>query len=362
MLSDPYKLEDGFYIAYTGCRTTRERNARGNGINVYVVTRQSGEWNLIQSLDGLVNPSFLTIDEKRSVLYSVHGDSSEISSYRINPHSGQITPLNTVQTGGKNPVHLAIDPTGKFMVVPNHISSNIAVIAINADGSLGKMTDLHTLDAKPGPHRVEQPFPKPHQTEFDPTGRLIAVPDKGADLIWSFHLSTEGKLIPAPVSSTPTREGAGPRHIAFHKTQPLAYVVNELDSTVTAYHYDEMSGRFSPFQVITTLPETFTGNNRASEIAISYEGNFVYASNRGSETLCIYSINPESGMLREVNNIDSLGRTPRFFTEDPTGKYLYVANEDSDNIVTFSISGGQARPTGQVTHTGSPVCIMFFGA
>jgi 6-phosphogluconolactonase (cycloisomerase 2 family) len=356
----------GFYFAYTGCRTTRERNARGDGINVYRVEAATGHWEHVQLLGDLVNPSFLTLDAAKRTLYAVHGDSSEVSSFRVDPENGCISPLNQQSTRGKNPVHLAIDPTGRFLVIPNHVTagdmkSSLVVLPIREDGSLGEVVDLHELHGKIGPHRVEQPFAKPHQTEFDPSGHFIVVPDKGLDVVWTFRLDEAGKLHTAEPPFVQARETSGPRHIAFHRQKPLAYVINELDSTVTGYRFDPASGRLEPFQIIPSLPESFTGNSRGSEIAVSPDGRFVYASNRGFDSVAIFAVDPTNGWLRPVDYPQSQGKTPRFFAIDPTGKFMFVANEDSDTIVTYAIDHetGKLSATGNVVQTGSPVCIVF---
>ena len=151
------------HFAYVGSRTTRERNARGVGLSVYEVDPGSVEWKLVQVLEDLVNPSFLAFDRKQEMLYSVHGDRSEISAFRIAPRTGKLTLVNQESTGGKNPVHLCIDLGNRFVVVANHITSSLAVLPLGADGALGKLCDLVTLAGNLGPHRVEQPFPKPHQ-------------------------------------------------------------------------------------------------------------------------------------------------------------------------------------------------------
>lgn len=349
------------YFAYVGCRTTRERNARGDGINVYRVDAQSGRWEHVQLMPGLLNPSFLAFDRTKRCLYTVHGDSNEVSSYRIDGATGRITPLNKQDTKGKNPVHLAIDPANRFMVVSNHVTSTLAVLPVREDGSLGELTDLVTVQGQIGPHRVEQPFAKPHQNEFDPSGRFIVVPDKGLDRVFTFRLTPEGKLVAAEPPSVVARETSGPRHVAFHPHLPYAYVVNELDSTVTGYQYEAETGRLTPFQIVSSLPESFTGNSRASEIAVSADGRFVYASNRGFDSVAVLAVNPANGWLTAVEFAVSDGKTPRFFALDPTGQYMFIANEDSDTIVKFTVdrASGKLAKTDDAVKTGSPVCIVF---
>lgn len=350
------------YFAYVGCRTTRERNARGDGIGVYRVDAESGRWTQVQLVPDLVNPSYLAFDRTRNFLYTVHGDGSEVSAFRRDPETGQLGALNRGSTEGKNPVHLAFDATNRWLVVANHITSTLAVLPRNEDGSLGRISDLVALTGKLGPHRVEQPFAKPHQVEFDRQDKFIVVPDKGLDRVFTFQLDPgKGKLAaiaaPAPIA----REGAGPRHVAFHPSNRLAYVVNELDSTVTAYRFDPATGALTPFQVVSSLPDTCVGNSRGSEIAISPDGRFVYASNRGYDSVAIFAVDASSGRLTPVEWVPSLGKTPRFFAFDPAGRFFSVANEDSDTIVAFRAdkATGRIAATGEVVKTGSPVCIIF---
>lgn len=349
------------FFTYVGCRTTRERNARGDGLNVYHMDAATGRWTHVQLVADLVNPSFMALDNNLQVLFTIHGDSSEVSAFRIDDASGTLSLINRQSTAGKNPVHLAVDPSNRFLVLPNHITSTLAVLPIATDGALGQVRDLVTLEGAIGPHRVEQPFGKPHQTEFDPSGRFVVVPDKGLDRVFSFRFDPTGRLIPASPASVAARENAGPRHVAFHPRLPFAYVVNELDSSVTVYGFDSGTGALEPVQLVPTLPDTFTGNSRAAEIAVSHDGCFVYASNRGHDSISVFAVDGDNGRLRSVQWAAAEGRTPRFFTLDPTGRFMFVANEDSDTIVQFSIDSktGILTATGEVVRTGSPVCILF---
>jgi 6-phosphogluconolactonase len=351
-----------FYFAYVGSRTTRERNARGDGINVYRVDAATGRWTHVQLVDGLLNPSFLTLDRSGRFLYCVHGDSSEISAFSVNPGLGTLTFINQEATQGRNPVHLSLDLGNRFIVLANHVTSSLAVLPRHEDGSLGKLVDLVVLDGEIGPHRVEQPFAKPHQVEFDPSGRFIIVPDKGLDRIFTYRLDqASGKLIAVDAPPAPAREGAGPRHVAIHPSSTLVYVINELDSTVTAYRLDQEHGSLTPLQVVSALPDTFVGHSRAAEIMVSKDGRFVYTSNRGHDSIAILSVDPTSGRLTNIGWESSRGRTPRFFTFDPSGTWLFVANEDSDSIATFRIDHetGMLSHDGEAVRTGSPVCIVF---
>ena len=351
-----------FYFAYVGSRTTRERNARGDGINVYRVDAATSQWTHVQLVDGLLNPSFLTLDRSGRFLYCVHGDASEISAFSIDPERGKLTFINQETTAGKNPVHLSVDPGNRFLIVANHVTSSLAVLPRHEDGSLGKLVDLVALEGQIGPHRVEQPFAKPHQVEFDPSGRFVVVPDKGLDRVFTYQLDeTTGRLTAVDAPPAPAREGAGPRHVAFHPRQNIVYVVNELDSTVTAYRFDSECGNLTPLQVLSSLPDTFIGHSRAAEITVSKDGRSLYASNRGHDSIAIFSVDQASGRLTNIGWEGSRGRTPRFFALDPSGTWLFVANEDSDSVAAFRIERetGMLSYDGEAIRTGSPVCIIF---
>jgi 6-phosphogluconolactonase len=352
----------GTCFAYVGSRTTRERNARGDGINVYREDVESGGWTHLQLVTGLANPSYLAFDRTKQFLYAVHGDLSDISAHQVDPRTGKLTFISSAGTSGKNPVHLTVDPTNRFIVVANHISSTVVLLKRNADGSVGELADKVTLTGQIGPHRIEQPFAKPHQVEFEPSGKFIIVPDKGLDQVFTLRIdAAAGKLILVDAGTPRSRDGSGPRHVAFHPKGAFAYVVGELDSTVTAYRFDTGTGKLTPFQALTTLPDSFVGNSRASEIAVSRDGRFLYASNRGHDSIVSFSVNQSDGRLAPVGWTDSRGKTPRFFAFDPAQGFLFVANEDGDSIIPFRVDEqhGTLRSAGDGVRSGSPVCIVF---
>ena len=356
------KGEGTAMFVYVGCYTTKQRNARGEGINVYTMDRASGSWTHVQLVKDLVNPSWLTLDRRQRFLYSAHGDGEVATAFSIEPSTGQLKLLNQQATGGKNGVRIAVDATNKFLVCANYSSGTVAVLPINPDGALGALTDLVSLTGTPGPHRTEQSSPHPHDVPFDRSGRFVVVPDKGLDKVFVYRLDTaRGKLVPNDAPFATSRPGAGPRHVDFHPSQPYAYVINELDSTITTYRFEPTSGELKALQVITTLPPSFTGNNTTSEIAVAPSGRFVYGSNRGHDSIAIFAVDPGTGALTPVDWEPTQGKTPRFFGLDPSGTYLYAANQDSDTIVCFRVdqSNGKLKSTGNVVKTGSPSSIVF---
>ncbi|MDU9394672.1 lactonase family protein [Pseudomonas japonica] len=346
--------------AYVGSRTTRERNARGDGISVFAVDQEQGRLTLVQLVEDLVNPSFLTLNRRGDRLYAVHGDRSEVSAFRVDPASGQLSFLNRQSCEGKNPVHLALDPSERFLVVSNHVSGTLAVLEVNADGALGALVQLVALHGPLGPHRVEQAFAKPHFNLFDGSGQFVLVPDKGLDRIFVFRFD-DGRLVPTEQGFVASREGAGPRHVAMHPRAPLAFALNELDSTLTSYRFDPASGALQPVQVVPSLPSSHTGNSRAAELEISADGRFLYASNRGSDSIAVFAIDAASGRLEPVQFAASGGQTPRFFTLTPNQRFLFALNEDSDSIVALAVDprSGCLSDSGFSLGTGSPVCMVF---
>ena len=356
------KDEGAAMFVYVGCYTTKQRNARGEGINVYRMDRASGAWTHLQLVRDLVNPSWLTLDGQQRFLYSAHGDGEVVTAFGIDKSTGQLKLLNQQATGGKNGVRIAVDSTNKYLVCANYSSGTVAVLPINSDGSLAPLSDLASPPGKPGPHRSRQDSSHPHDTLFDRQGRFVVVPDLGLDTVFVYKLDTaSGKLVANDPPSVTTRPAAGPRHVDFHPSKPYAYVINELDSTIATYRFDPERGELKAMQVITTLPPAFTGDSTTAEIAVAPSGRFVYGSNRGHDSLAIFAVDQATGVLAPVGWEPTQGKTPRFFAIEPSGTFLYAANQDSDTIVTFRVdqATGKLAPAGQVVKTGSPSTIVF---
>ncbi len=343
------------WLAIVGCRTTRERNARGTGIGVFRVT-EDGPWQEVARLDGVENPSFLAADAAGRTLWAIHGDGTQASAFRIGP-GGELALLNTVGTEGRNPVHLALMPGGRHLAVANHWTGTVAVLGIAPDGALLPGPALHPLPGEPGPHRVEQPFAKPHGTHLDPSGRVLLVPDKGLDRIFAFRW--DGAAL-APAGWAQAREGSGPRHVAIHPSGRWAWSLNELDSTVLAMALDAGAATLRPVQVVPSLPDTFTGFSRAAEVAMPADGGTLYVSNRGHDSIGAFAVDAATGRLAPLGWWPTGGRTPRFIGLTPDDAWLYAANEEDDTITRFRRGAdGRLHPEGEAAQTGSPTCILF---
>lgn len=347
-------------FAYTGCRTTRERNARGKGIGVYSV--EGDKWTLVETHPTLDNPSFLALNSEQTVLYTVHGDGGEVSSFKIDAASGKLTHLNTQSCLGKNPVHLEFSVDGTHLLIANYATGNLAKLLVLGDGSLGAAVKSDTLPGTPGPIPKEQGSSHPHHIPRYVTTSISSswhiVPDKGLDTVFAVNWQDRENPTILPYRWL---AGSGPRHSAFHPTLPLIYVANELNCTMTIWLFDADSGELKPLDTVPTVPEAMRADSSAAGIAIHPSANAVYVSNRGHNSVCVVQLDPRNGMSGKSEWVSTDGDFPRFISLDPQGRHLYVANERTDTIVQFAINqeSGQLVPTDEVIETGSPVSIVF---
>jgi 6-phosphogluconolactonase (cycloisomerase 2 family) len=337
--------------------------ARGDGVNVYRVDAASGAWTHVQHLGGLENPSYLALSPDQRFLYSVHGDGEHATAFALDRVTGFAKLINQGATGGSNGVRQAVDPTGRFLIVANYASGNVAVLAIAPDGSLADQQQLVALPGEGGPNPVEQASSHPYDVVFDPSGRFVLVPDKGLDRVFVLGFDPASGRLAAEPGAVKARPGAGPRHLAFHPRLAIAWVLNELDSTIATYRWDATHGTLAPLAVTTTLPADFAGTSTTAEIAVTPDGRHVYGSNRGHDSVAIFAADARDGSLSPIGWQQTQGRGPRFIGLDPAGRFLYAANEQSDTVVTFRVDAGsgQLAPTGEVIKNASPVAIVLAG-
>ncbi len=343
--------------AYVGCRTTKERNARGKGISVYEISQETGTWKLIQCLETEPNPSYQTLDQNKEFLYSVHGDFTKVSSYRISADH-TLEYLNTVDIGGKNPVDITVDKENRHVIVATLQGGTLYTIERNEDGSLGKVVATYTYEGK-----EEGKVSTIHQCLWDQKKNYIfacaqgRVNGYGQMRALKYNHET-GTLV--QTAQFFSRTWDEPRHAAVHSNNRWVYMCEEKGNKVLFFSFNEEDGSFEALQELTTVPETVTGYSDASEVMIDPSGKYVLVSNRYTDSIAVYRIDPVTGYLKNTGFFPCLGKTPRFFCFAPNQK-CYVANEDSDTIVefTFDSKTGQLSPTGNIVATGSPVCIVF---
>jgi 6-phosphogluconolactonase len=314
------------------------------------------------------DPSFLAIDPTRRFLYAVNEvsqyegrTSGGVSAFAIAPGTGKLTFLNEVPSGGAGPCHLTVDKTGKYVLVANYGGGSLAVFPILKDGRLGQASAfVQHKGASVNPQRQEGPHA--HSIYMSPDNRFVISADLGLDEVFIYRFdAAKGTLTPNIPPSATVSSGAGPRHFAFHPNRKFGYVIDELQSTITEFSYDAATGALDVLQPVSTLPPDFKGESTAAEVEVHPSGKFLYASNRGLDTIAVFAVNSRKGTLTPLAQVPTLGKTPRNFKIDPTGSYLFVANQDSDNVVQFRINPatGLLAPTGQVLQVPSPVCVTF---
>jgi 6-phosphogluconolactonase len=358
-------------ITYIGTYTRRESfvDGKAEGIYIYRLDPDSGELTYAATVtsESMVNPSFLTVSPDRRFLYAVNeiggdkGPHGTVSAFAVDPATGGLRYLNQQSTHGLAPCYVHIEPEGRYCLVANYETGNLGVLPIQADGRLGEATDVVQFSGS-GPNPDRQAGPHAHMVLSDPAGAYILVVDLGSDRLMAFRLDRErGALVPAETPWTQLSPGSGPRHLAFHPSWPFAYVINELQSTITALRYG--SGMFEALQTLSTLPADFTGQNLGAAIKVAPSGRFLYASNRGHNSIATYAIDPQTGPLTLVGHEPTQGIGPRDFTIDPSGALLLAANQDSDTVVTFRIhpESGTLRATGHMAAVPTPVCLQLCG-
>jgi 6-phosphogluconolactonase len=309
------------------------------------------------------SPAWIALHPNGRVLYA--GNEVEdgfVSAFALNPATGALTLLNTRSAHGVRPCHVSIDPTGRALVVANYSSGTVALLPIQTDGRLGEATTVirHTgssivTDRQAGPHA--------HQAVVDPSGRFVLVVDLGLDKVLVYRLdAAKGTLVAHDPPSSDTRKGAGPRHLAFSKDGMRAWVINELDNTISPFAWDAARGTLTPAgPSVRTLPGGYTGPSSTAEIEVHPSGRFLYGSNRGHDSLARFAIDASTGSLRPLDHTPIAGKAPRHFAIDPGGRWLLAAGQSSNTIAVFAIdpSDGRLTPSGAVTSTPTPVCILF---
>lgn len=343
--------------AYVGCRTTEERNARGKGLKTYKI-EQDGQWQEIQCLATEENPSYQTLDNEKKFLYSVHGDITKVSSYKILA-DGTLEYINMLDIGGKNPVYITVDKMNKYLIVATLQGGFVCSLERNTDGSIGKMVSKIKYEGKKAENHSFV-----HQCIWDQNKEFILAPaqgriiGKGQVRVLRFN-SEDGSL--TETERFYAREYAEPRHISVHPNNKWVYLINEKENNMTFFEFNSQKGKLTPRQILPTLPDTYTGDGQASASLIDPSGQILIGSNRIHESLVLYRINQHTGYLKILGFASVLGKTPRFMTFNEDGSKLYVANEDSDTIVELKLDAdkGILEYTGRIIATESPVCISF---
>ncbi len=268
---------------------------------------------------------------------------------------GTLRQLSDKPSGGANACFVSVDPNGKFVMVANYTGGNVAAFPLAADGSIAGEATLHQHEGSgPNPKRQKNAFA--HSILSSPDGKFALSADLGADRIYVYDIQKTLEL----KSTVALAPGAGPRHIVFHPTQPRVYVINELDNTITSFAWDAKTGDLKTLASVPTLPADYKGDNTTAEITIHPNGKFLYGSNRGHDSIAIFSI-ADDGSLKSLGHTLTGGKHPRHFAIDPTGAFLLAANRDTDTVISFRIDSatGALTPTGEVLKLDAPACVRF---
>jgi 6-phosphogluconolactonase len=350
-------------IVFVGTYTEKE-GSQSKGIYVYRMDSSSGELKFEWEVKGVLNPSFLAIHPQQNFLYAVNElrsfggeEGGGVSAFSIDPESGNLSLLNAYSSRGEDPCYISIEQTGRFALVANYTSGNVAILPIQADGRLGPATDVaQHSGSSVDPNRQDNPYA--HCIRPDPTNRFAIATDLGADKLYIYEMDLEnGKL--NEYAEVKVEPGSGPRHLIFHPNEKYMYVLNELGSSVIVYRYGSQTGRLEEVQTISTLPADFEEENLCADLHI--QGRYLYASNRKHDSIAWFRIDEDTGRLTYEDEIPSGGREPRGLMIDPSGNFVVTAHEKSDNVVVLRIdpaTGGLSR-TGHEVKVSHPVYVRF---
>lgn len=343
---------------------------RGDSKGIYRGTfdPQHGKLADVELAVETANPSYLAIHPTKPLLYAVGELGSfagkkvgAVSAFRMDPATGKLSLLNQQSSGGAGPCYVAVDGSGRNVLVANYGGGSVACLPIQADGKLAEASSFHQHEGSSVDPR-RQKGPHAHSINLDPTNRFAIAADLGLDKLLIYRFDAErGTLDANDPAFAAIAPGAGPRHFDFHPSGRYAYVVNEMGSTVTALRYDAQQGALETLQPVPTLPRGFDGPNTTAHILVHPSGKFVYASNRGHDSIAVLAVEASTGKLRPASHASTRGKVPRNFAIDPAGQYLLAANQDTDNVVVFRIhpETGDLEFTGQDIRVPVPVCVKF---
>ena len=346
-------------LLYVGTYT---EGTQSEGVYLVRMDRRSGELQQVGAVKAGANPSFLSIHPNGRVLYTVNElePIGAVSAFAIERATGALTRLNEQPSGGGAPCYVSVERSGRAMLVANYAGGSVALLPIEPNGALAP---AHVVQhTGKGPNAERQEAPHAHCILPDPSNRFALAADLGADRVFVYRLDLEGRsLRHIEEGDAGLRPGAGPRHLAFHPTLPLVFVANELDSTVATLRFASGRGGLSPLDTHSTVPAGWTGTNYPADIHVASNGRALYVSNRGHNSIAVFSVAESTGALALEQTVSTDGYWPRNFALDPSGRWLLVANQRSDSVVVFARDPGNGRltPTRQRIAIPSPVCLRF---
>jgi 6-phosphogluconolactonase len=354
------------YFVYFGTYT----RGASRGIYVCRFDGATGKLSAPRLAAEIESPSFLALHPSGRFLYAVNevdnfagAKGGSVTGFSVDRRTGDLTKLNAVSSRGSGPCYVTVDATGKNALVANYGSGSVAVLPIGSDGRLSEASafDQHkgaSVDAR-------QKTPHAHSIKLSKDNRFAISADLGIDQLLVYRFDpARGTLTPNDPPFGKVAPGSGPRHFALHPSNRWLYAINEIKSTVTAFAFDARSGSLQEIQTLSTLPKDFAGKNSTAEVVVHPSGKFLYGSNRGHDSIAVFSIDPKRGTLTPVEHMPTGGQTPRNFALDPSGSFLFAANQGSQSVVVFRIDpkSGRLKATGERAEIAFPVCVRFLQA
>jgi len=349
------------YHVYIGTYT----NSSSHGIYRFELDVLPGNTSKADLAAGADNPSFLAVNTSSRRVFAVNevesfggNQSGSVSSFQIDDTSGALRLISQQPSGGTGPCHLKLSPDGKFLALANYGSGSVALVPVDAQGRLSPpVSTVQHCGSSVDPKR--QKGPHAHSTSFDASGRWLLAADLGLDEVITYSVAPQGIL--TRIGEAPITPSSGPRSLAWHPNRTWAYVTSEMANTLTLLEFDTTTGKLTQKQTIGTLPQDWQGTSHGAEVGVHPNGRWVYVSNRGHDSIAIFSVDAASGELTPHGHIPTGGKFPRHFAIDPTGAWLLVANQNSDNITLFRINSqtGVLTQTSEVGGISQPVCLMF---
>jgi 6-phosphogluconolactonase len=370
------------YFLYIGSFTGPAPNGHPDGgtpsKGIYVATFNSatGDLGVAQLAAEIPDPSFLAISPDQRFLYAAIETQPEsfASAYAIDASTGKLHLLNKLSSGGAGTAFISLDRTGKFALLAHYGSSSVSVISIKPDGSLGEMTAFiqhsasHSVSRDPSEAPV---IPRPHSIVVSPDNRFAIVPDLGLNKLFIYGFDpTTGSLSRFPPSAIDLAPDEGPRHFVFSPDGKFGYLIAQTTGNVIVFSWDQLHGTLTQLQAAPSFPKGLDASNMSAEIAITPDGKFLYESNRrthgpnhelGPDSIGVYSVNPHTGLLTEVQQAAQDAALPRCITIDPTGRYLLMGAQQNNRIEVFRIDphDGKLSNTGKSTFVHTPACMQF---
>ena len=344
----------------------KEKTSLSDGIYTLDFNNTTGELKIISSVINKDNPSFLTISKNKKYLFSV-GEldeirNSKISSYKINKNKKSLEFINSASCNSLGPCHITIDDSGQYIYTANYSGKSVSFLPVSKSGKLSDSPNVMHHGKGSNVNKSRQIDSHPHSVNIDPTNKYLIVPDLGQDKIYLYTIDQiSGHLNKKNMNFVNTKPGSGPRHVVFHPNRKFVYVINELDSTIDNYLFDYSNQTLSLISSISTLPENWKGESTCADIHISPNGKYLYGSNRGHDSIASYKIDNKTGKLINIGIFKTNGKTPRNFCIDPSGKYILVGNQDTDTIKVFEINikSGEINDEIFSLDIPKPVCILF---